>query len=356
MKKNNIIYWVGHIIFCILLINWFLKNSYIRPYAINHPYREIVSAIILLLILYVNYLIFLPKIFYRNHHGLYLLVSLLVVCLSGAAELLLVESDIFLCVGKYLPEDAYPNFIRNVLFMIILRNSGFYLFFSMLGMYRHTKKNSLKKEQALFQKKRTMIIMPQNGIPIPSEIDKVIYFEQQKNQTKIYLTTGHSYTGYSSLHDIENLMGDKCQKINRNTIVLYDNITSFSTDHLLVKDYKKSGYTPLYYFKNNPSLIYSILQKRVPHLEQPEAIILPQKEDFDGVKIKIDDEKVKNDGVNAMILEEILKNGGISVIRLAAIFKDQISKSTLERRLQSLKKSGKIVYRGSDKTGGYFVV
>ena len=98
------------------------------------------------------------------------------------------------------------------------------------------------------------------------------------------------------------------------------------------------------------------MQKRVPHLEQPEAVILPQKDAFDGVKIKNDDENPKLDGVNAQILEEILKNEGISVIRLAAIFQDKISKSTLERRLQSLKKSGKIVYRGSDKTGGYFGV
>jgi hypothetical protein len=262
-------------------------------------------------------------------------VSLLVVCLSGAAELLMVESDVAQCVkGAFLDENNYRYYLRSLLIIIILRNGGFYTFFIMLVMYRNTKKKKKKKEQALFQKKRTMIIMPQNGIPIPSEIDKVIYFEQQKNQTKIYLTTGHSYTGYSSLHDIEELMGDKCLKINRNTIVLYDNITSFSTDHLLVKDYKKSGYTTLHYFKNNPSLIYSTLQKRIPHLEQPEAVILPQKEGFDGVKIKNDDENPKLDGVNAQILEEILKNEGINVIRLAAIFHDKISKSTLERRLK----------------------
>ena len=54
------------------------------------------------------------------------------------------------------------------------------------------------------------------------------------------------------------------------------------------------------------------MQKRVPHLEQPEAVILPQKDAFDTVKENKDDENTKIWQCKMEILEEIKQNPGIN--------------------------------------------
>jgi predicted transcriptional regulator len=57
-----------------------------------------------------------------------------------------------------------------------------------------------------------------------------------------------------------------------------------------------------------------------------------------------------------MILEEIKNNPGIYVINLAQRLHEKMSLRTLKRKLNNLKKSGHIEFRGSKKTGGYYLV
>ena len=326
----------------------------IRPGAINHPYKEVVSAVILLLILYTNYFIFLPRIFYRNHHLRYILVSLLLVCLSGLAELWLVESDISLCVKSAFPENLYTKYIYTVLLLIIFRNGGFYLFFTMLGLYRYTKKNAFTEKKAIMQKEGVASFLRCNRANIVLDISKIIYFQQEKNRTIIHTNSGKSYSIYSSLRDIEKYMGVRCFRISRETLVNYECITSYSHDYLVVKNSKSGGTKSLYFFKNNPSSVYTLLQKKLPQLEQKNETIAPKNDAFGRVILQKNDEKIKNGRENILILEEIRKKGGIHVHQLAEIFKEQFSLRTLGRRLKELKDSGKIEFRGSDRTGGYF--
>ena len=326
----------------------------LRPGAVTHLYKEVVSAMILLLIVYTNYLILLPKIFYRNYHLRYWFVSLLLVGLSGLAELSLVESDISLCVKNALSEEFYRKYIHNVLFLITLRNGGFYLFFTILGQYRYTERNALKEKEAIIKKEKVTSFLTCNGKHIVLNINNIIYFQQNRNRTTIYTTSDKVYQIYSSLSVQEDFFSDICLKINRNTLVNYTNIVSYSYDYLLVKDNKHGKTKSLYFFKNTPNSVFALLQEKLPHLEQTNDEITPQNDDFGGVTDRKYDETIKNGGVTALIVEEIKNKEGIRVYQLAEIFKDRISLRTLERRLKELRETGVIEFRGADKTGGYF--
>lgn len=64
-----------------------------------------------------------------------------------------------------------------------------------------------------------------------------------------------------------------------------------------------------------------------------------------------------NVGVNEMELRLVLlieQNEGVNADVIAKLIANK-SKRTIERYLSRLKESGRIEFRGSDKTGGYFI-
>ncbi|MCL2246724.1 MAG: LytTR family transcriptional regulator DNA-binding domain-containing protein, partial [Lentimicrobiaceae bacterium] len=284
MNKNKLTYFIGHIIFCLLLFYWFYYNSVLRPACMTALYKEIISAALVLLLIYVNYFIVVPKLLMKNLYIKYIILSIVLLFLCGIIELYMVESNIAICIKHAFPdENTYRLYLRSLLLLLILRDGGFYFFFTLLSLYRNQLANTFKKESTLLQENETKVFMQTNGVSISFNTNKIVYFEQNKNKTTFYSTYGSRHTIYSSLSDQKLFFGDRCLKINRNTLVFYDKIVSFSQEYLTVKDSKNGGITPLYFFKNNPLTVYNTLQKKVPLLEQKEKNITPKKDTFGGL-------------------------------------------------------------------------
>jgi predicted transcriptional regulator len=80
----------------------------------------------------------------------------------------------------------------------------------------------------------------------------------------------------------------------------------------------------------------------------------------DGIKHTVDGINLTSDGIKSkdgavkMLFEVFSLNPGRRVSELTALI--DRSKPTVERYVQELKKSGKIEYRGSKKTGGYYAI
>jgi len=267
----------------------------------------------------------------------------------------MVESNISKCVRAAFSAKEYKYFILHTSFMIILRNGGFYLFFTVLGFYYYTKKNALKEKIAIGKKKGIMSFIRCNNKDLVMDIDKIIYFQQKGNRTTIHTTSGRCFLVYNSLSQIENYF-DILVRINRNTIVNYNKIISFTHDSLVIKQSKHGKLLSLFFYKIYNSSIYTILQKSIPHLEKKNEIIIPKKDSFGTLNNPNHDENTKHGILKGVILEKIKKKEGISVKSLAEILKAQTSLRTLKRRLKELKDAGKIEYRGSDKTGGYHII
>ena len=134
MTRKKILLFSAHILFCILLIKWFSENTYIRPYTVAHPYKEIIVAVLLLLVVYINYLVLIPRIFNKNKLPYYFFFSLLLLSGASVIEFYLVKSDILKCIGT-MDEAIISLYYRNILFLIFLRYSGFYLFFTVLKFF-----------------------------------------------------------------------------------------------------------------------------------------------------------------------------------------------------------------------------
>lgn len=188
--------------------------------------------------------------------------------------------------------------------------------------------------------------------PISVNIRFVSYFSQNKNYTYIHWTIGKPSLIYSSLNYLQNYLSDYCLRINKYTIITFTNIASYNNEEVIVKDGKAKSRKTLLFSKQKAASILSVLQEKVPELEEKNATFLTKIENG-GVK---DDENKAIGGLSRAILEEIHNNPGISVIKLAEILKEKTSLRTLERRLKELKDADKIKYEGSDKKGGYYIV
>jgi hypothetical protein len=354
MKKFITVQLIVHILFCTTLLYGFCYFSVIRPGTYAHPYKEFISAIILLLIIYVNYLVFVPKIIYRNLYTLYIIVSLCLVILSGLIEMLIVKNDISSCVRNSFSESGYKHYIYTITWMIMLRNGGFYFFFTVLGLYKNNKKIALIKDKTICNDQGVVSFLRCNGLYIVLKISKILYFQQNRNRTTIYINDGNNYSVYSSLSDIEDYLGNKCLRINRKTLVIYDNIASFSYNHIMIKDTKNTKMNSFNFFKSKCSNIYIDLQQKLPHLEQKNTTNPQKNDDFGRINTTSHDEKTTHGRTNDLILEEIRKNSNIHASKLMEILK--IPERTLRRRLKELCEQGMIEFRGSNKTGGYHIV
>lgn len=80
----------------------------------------------------------------------------------------------------------------------------------------------------------------------------------------------------------------------------------------------------------------------------------------DGIGIKVSGDEINpvddgiNDGTKGEISVAVRKHPGIRVPALALLVGR--SKPTVERAVAQLKKEGRIEYRGSKKTGGYYLI
>jgi hypothetical protein len=226
----------------------------------------------------------------------------------------------------------------------------------MLGQNKYNREKAFAEKKAIIQKEGIISFFTCNKKQTTLKVSQIAYLYQNKNRTAIHTIDGKVSHTYSSLSAHKDSLGDKCLRINREVLVIYDNIVSYTHDSLLVIDNNNAHIKQFNFFKNKSYTIYSNLKQKLPHLEQKNNKIVKQNDTFEGISYQNDDKNKTNDGINELILEEIRKKEGIYVSHLAEIFKKKFSKSTLERKLKELREDGLIEFRGAKKNGGYYIV
>jgi hypothetical protein len=274
----------------------------------------------------------------------------LIVALS-ITELQMVKNDILRCF-QHIDISSFDlhKHLRNVLFLIFLRNAGFYLFFTVLKLYQQVKATALIEKKEALKHDGLILLMPLRGAPVAINIKYVCYFSHEKNYTFIHNTEGKTISTYSTLSNIQEYLGDYCLRINKENVITYTNIISYNKEGVVVKWKNPHKTVTLPYYKKDAPSVLQALRKKVPELEE-KSINFANKIQNGTIK---EDEKKAIGTINEVILEEIKNNPGIYVIHLAQKLHEKMSLRTLKRKLNDLKKSGHIEFRGSKKTGGYY--
>lgn len=360
--KDFFLRFIFHLLFIVGLFYFYRNNSILRPIAKGAYYKEYLSAIFLLSIIYANYLFFIPKLFQKRHYVLYSILAVGGILISSTAEILLVSSNIRNCFPASFDDSQIQSFYLNIFQLVSLRNTGFLLFFFVLRIFEH-ERETLEKERIAVAKNKGFICVPNGKDNMKTiSISDISYILHEKNYTYIHTIDGSRYCKYCSLSSMEELLPENLFiRVNRNAIIPLNKITRYTEDSVSI----------LY---GNPAqeISFTLSEKYVPNIREKIASAVGLNLSADGLNVQNDGLNGRsvglNEGINRANLEEFMDSIAHNedlLILCQIIAKDPsvtmkslsdqlgVSLKTVERRIKILKDKGILQHSGAKKNGEY---
>lgn len=353
-RKKFIVRFIIHVLFVLGLLLFFRYNSVLRPAAMSAPNKEFVAALILLLMLYTNYLLIIPRFFFKRKFVIFLVLSLTSVFLATFFEMFLVLPHI-----KYCYSNTNGLTINSLIilhsFLVGGRNMAFLLFFFVLRIFEN-EKHTLKKERIALAKNKGFICVPNGKYNMKTiSISDISHILHEKNYTYIHTIDGSRYCKYCSLSNIAELLPENLFfRINRNAIIPLNRITGYS----------QNSVTMLY---GNPAqeMTFPLSENYVPNIKEILATFggLNRSGDglnnlSDGLNNRVDMNnleefltKIENNEELLTLCRIIAKEPSVTMKNLSDQL--QVSPKTVERRLKILKDKGILKHCGAKKNGAY---
>ncbi|MBQ4440963.1 MAG: LytTR family transcriptional regulator [Bacteroidales bacterium] len=350
--KGSSSFWniAGHAAFCVFLLVFFGRNCQLRPAAFGAFYKEYLSGLILIAMIYANYLFLIPNLYLKGKRFLFWLFALITVVASGMVEMIMVSPNIQHCfVGeedRILLGEWFHYFS-----LVVLRNFGFFCFFFMLRIFEHERRQNNELCQAV-RKNNFVDARNEDNVCTTVHMGSILYCEQQENYTHIYDIQGQSFSRYCSLKKFADFWGEEfCLRISKRHLVAREYIQSCSSENVTLYAESTCRIITLPISSGiKEKLDHIIENKEAPTSETdlektPPAVSHPQ-------------EKVINPddmGKKARTVYEYIKNH--PNCRKEEMLKDlRFSDGTMTRYLGLLKAKGFIQFEGNWKTGGYKAV
>lgn len=341
-----------NIAFCILVLRFFTRNAFLRPYA-GSSLKEVLAGLLLLGVLYANYFLFYPVLYQKRAHIIYWLVLFFTVLTTSIMELAIAYKNIALCNAFLIQEVGFIVYFSMHLFFIAGRNLLFN-FFPFLFRERQHFQESLEKEvKVVYQTVRMLDVTDKESNILLVKIKDILYCRQQRNFTEFFVVQHKKYTRLGSMKHLEQLLGDDFIRISATELVSFRHIESCNEDTLIMKKmpWEEAPTT----FKLEPNNWKEIAERveegiiryvTLPGGKQPHKKTARPKNRRK--PITPSDDKIK------AVLSYIEKNPNCNSVDIIA--KTEFSLSTVGRCLYQLKKQGLIEHTGSKKTGGYKAV
>lgn len=362
VRTQKYIRFFCHFIFILGLFLCFEKYSFLRPGSYGALYKEYIVAFVLVLMLYVNYLVLIPKLYFKRIYTVFLILSLTSIFIATAIEMILVIPNITICFPTFFTEQEIRNCILMHTFFVGFRNMAFLLFFFVLRIFEH-ERETLKKERIALAKNKGFICVPNGKDNMKTiSISDISYILHEKNYTYIHTIDGSRYCKYCSLSSMEELLPENLFiRVNRNAIIPLNKITRYTEDSVSI----------LY---GNPAqeISFTLSEKYVPNIREKIASAVGLNLSVDGLNSKNDGLNGRsgglNEGINKANLEEFMDNIAHNedlLILCQIIAKDPsvtmkslsdqlgVSLKTVERRIKILKDKGILQHSGAKKNGEY---
>ena len=342
-----------NIVFCAVLLWFFTRNAFLRPYA-GSPLKEVLAGLLLLGSLYANYFLFYPILYQKCARVLYWLALVFTALITSILELAIAYKSIVFCNGFLIQEVGFIYYFSMHLALIAGRNLLFNFFPFLLRERQHFKKSLEKEVKVVYQTVRMLDVTDKNNNIQLVNIDDIFYCHQQRNFTEIYTVQNTKYTRLGSMRHLEQLFDDDFVRITPTVLVPFRYIKKCTGETVIMKKMPWEE-TPTT-FTLDPKDKKEVDDKveegimrygAVPGGKQPQSKPARPKNKRKR-PITPSDDKIK------AVLSCIEKNPNCNSGDIIA--ETQFSLSTVGRCLYELKKQGLIKHTGSRKLGGYFAV
>lgn len=349
---NTITIILLNVIFCILTLWLFSKNSILRPYA-GSSFKEFIAGLLLLGTVYVNYFLLYPSLYQKHSHIIYWLTLVLTVLLTGGLDLIIAYPNIVLCSAPIIEMVGPFSYFSKILFFLVGRNMALN-FFPFLLRDRKRFQQSLEKEvRVVYQDVRKIDVEDSEHNILLVPIDDIFYCLQDGNYAYIYLVQNKHYTRYGSMKHLAQLLGDDFIRITATTLLPFRHIKACKDNVVIMKKmpWQEEAITFRLESQNQEQIEEIVAEgimryrvqagkkkapKKTAHRDMKRKPILPPKDAVETV------------------FSCIQKHPDCKSADIVA--KTSHSLSTVERCLSELRKQERITYVGSKKTGGYRVV
>ncbi len=357
---------VLHSIFWAIVCYFFTRYSYLRPLAVTDMYKEYLTVLFIMTMVYINYLFLIPRYFLSGRFKTFFLLSTCVIVLTGIGEFFLVKSNIDQCTAAYITREERPYFYKIFIILLIIRDLCFLLFFFLMKLYRDLLAKYKFERQVIAEKSHTITVMESSKEARVIKIKDIVYLSYNQNYTKFHMLNGKVYSQYISLKNVESLLPQESYlRINKGNIVMLSHIA----------DYNDSSVT-LSIMEEGEQVVLQISPKEkdniLDRLKKSEKKFLKVSGHLDSITAKFDgvnsDEgvflTVENSGeeilldeksLESAIFDFILTHPNCKMIDINEAIHDK-STSSIERGIRRLKAGRFIEYRGATKNGGYYVV
>lgn len=228
MKNHKLIFFIVHLVFWTIASFLFLRNAYIRPY--SSVLLESVALFILMCSFYLSYFIFVPKFLMRQRVFLFFLLTFLLILLSSAIEMWVVESSMERCFLHTLDIQTYKQALYGIFIFLSVRNSCFILFADVVKLCEMQAIQLQQNQKITLQTTQHLLINLPDRTTLAQDINYIVCLKYEERKTTIFRTHGAPITTYNSLASIAaDLPTNLFIRINRNTVVAYSHIVSYDS-------------------------------------------------------------------------------------------------------------------------------
>lgn len=349
---NKLVYILLNIVFCAVLLWFFTRNAFLRPYA-GSPLKETLAGLLLLGSLYANYFLFYPKL-YQYSNSVYWILLIITALVTAFLDFAIAYPHISVCCARAIQSTGFFSFFSKRFLFVVGRNLSFNIFPFLFRERQHFQESLEKEVKVVYQTVRMFDVIDKNNNVILIPIDEIFYCHQQRNFTAIYTVQNTKYTRLGSMKHLEQLFGNDFVRITPSVLVPFRYIKK-CTGEMVIMQKRQWEETPTT-FTLDPKDQKEIAEKveegimrygAVPggkqHQRKPARPKNKRKR-----PITPSDDKIK------AVLSCIEKNPNCNSGDIIA--ETQFSLSTVGRCLYELKKQGLIEHTGSKKWGGYEAV
>jgi hypothetical protein len=341
--RKTILSLLANLLFCFVVVFLFGNYCFIRTAACPHLYKEYLSGVLALAMVYINALLIFPVLM-EGRLRAYILWNVVCTFAFSFQEMAMVFPDVFPNLHYQFPDEAVKHFVFES-FLVFLRTAAISASVFCVQVIPFLSKQIQNRDKILLKDFSSISAKDNDNKELTVHLNSISFFQQNKNHTQIYLADGSNLLRYGSLKRLCQLIcADYAVQISRDTVVPYGNIKSFTESYVSVKfspdkmdlfvtdQYKSSA------LKNLQNHV-SIRETKQSEKKQPHRKTTCQSK-----------KELQMQSIIDYISEHPLcPASDIQKYR-------RISTATVNRILAQLKQDGLIEYVGSKKTGGYRVV
>ncbi|MBR0304482.1 MAG: LytTR family transcriptional regulator DNA-binding domain-containing protein [Bacteroidales bacterium] len=348
-RKKLFFRFVVNILICGVFLVCFGESCTLRTAAFPCAYKEYLSGVVVLVMVYLNVFWIIPRISSGFKHIRYLFLSAATIATATFCEMAMVYPQVIAIMNCQYPIHTARLYFAYDSLLVLLRNVGIITFIFTIMALRCEMRMGRMKSRFWVKHHGSLVLTSIQRMLFEVPVYHVRYCEKCGNQIRFYLVDGN--TGYmnGTMSDITGMMGKRGVQISRSTYVMLQHISDYTYDTLSVLS------------EGEETVTFKISNSYREHVHQRIAPFVKPADNPD----KSSDEKQDNLAVVSRYNETMGRKPALIYSFIAdhplcstedIMTKTSLSRSSVAKYIAKLKKQGLIRHVGANKTGGYRIV